>query len=432
MSSLVPRDIPLPLPAPEWMLQLLLIFSFALHIIFVNLMVGGQIMTFIFQCMGIKEKKWDELAHAIAKTVTVNKSVAVVLGVGPLLCLNVLYTSFIYSANALTGTAWMMLVPLITLAFLLTYLHKYSWKTMSHSKGTHIAIGGLATALFLFIPFIFLTNMNLMLFPEKWSEVKGFLSALLLPNVFPRYFHFIAASITVTALFLLGYLGKRKYCEDIFSQDPDFLFEVRRKLYGVCFVVTVAQFIIGPLVLFTLPSQGITFTLLSFLGISILFIAYFLLLIYREFLIEKPIIGKNYARIVIVFTVVVAFMINIRHLYREQALSSHKATQQQKTQAFVEESAAAVIDTAIGKKIPVGEKGKHAFEATCGGCHAMDKVLLGPPIKEIQLIYKGNPNGIISWAKAPGKKRDGMSMPSMAHIADEELKAIAEWMLSTK
>lgn len=38
----VPKDIPLDLPLPEWLLVSLLIVSFLLHIIFVNLMVGGS------------------------------------------------------------------------------------------------------------------------------------------------------------------------------------------------------------------------------------------------------------------------------------------------------------------------------------------------------------------------------------------------------
>ena len=48
-----------------------------------------------------------------------------------------------------------------------------------------------------------------MLFPERWPEVEGFLSTLLLPNVLPRFLHFILASVAVTALFLAGWLCRR-------------------------------------------------------------------------------------------------------------------------------------------------------------------------------------------------------------------------------
>ena len=432
MNALVPRDIPLPLPAPEWLLQFILLVSFAAHILFVNLMVGGQLMTLIFQWIGLKDKKWDEVAHTVAKTVTVNKSIAVVLGVGPLLSLNVLYTTYIYSANALTGTAWLLLIPLISAAFILTYLHKYTWEALEDHKGVHISIAAMATLLFLFIPLIFLTNMNLMLFPERWPEVKGFLSALFLPNVFSRYFHFIAASLTATSLFLIGFLGKKKESNDIFQQNPGFLFQVRQKLYGVCFGVTIAQFVIGPLVLFTLPSHGISILMLVFLGIAVFFAAFLLHLLYKEMKKAAPALGKNYSLILVVFTVIVGLMVNVRHFYREQALASHKKIQKEQTEAFIAESAAAIIDKSIAKDIPAGDIGKVAFESTCGGCHAIDKVLVGPSVIEIQKIYAGNRDGIVTWSKNPGKKRQGMSMPSMAHVPETELGAIADWMLNAK
>ncbi|MFN4080840.1 MAG: cytochrome C, partial [Saprospiraceae bacterium] len=94
ISTPVPKDIPLPLPLPEWSLTILLVFSFLLHIIFVNLMVGGTMVTLWAQIKGLKNKEYDIFAHEVAKTVTVNKSLAVVLGVAPLLSINALYTLY--------------------------------------------------------------------------------------------------------------------------------------------------------------------------------------------------------------------------------------------------------------------------------------------------------------------------------------------------
>ncbi len=177
----VPNDLPLDLPLPEWLLIVLLIVSFLLHIVFVNLMLGGSILTLWAQIKGLKDKDYDTLAHEIAKTITVNKSLAVVLGVAPLLSINTLYTLYFYSANVLTGLMWISIIPMVSVAFLLTYLHKYTWKSLENNKPMHLTIIGLAVLIFLFIPLIFLTNINLMLFPEKWGTIKGFLSALMLP-----------------------------------------------------------------------------------------------------------------------------------------------------------------------------------------------------------------------------------------------------------
>ena len=128
-SQPVPRDLPLPLPLPEIALQLLVVPVFLLHILFVNLTVGAALFSVIFEYIGLTKPRFDKLALVISRTITVNKSLAVVLGIAPLLMLNLLYTSQFYAANALTGHAWVMLIPLITIAFLLSSLHQYTWSS---------------------------------------------------------------------------------------------------------------------------------------------------------------------------------------------------------------------------------------------------------------------------------------------------------------
>ncbi len=114
-----PRDLELPLPLPGSDLKILLVLVFLAHILFVNLMVGGSLLAVIFEIIGLSQPKYDSLGKSISRTITVNKSLAVVLGVGPLLCISLVYTIHFYSANALTGYGWIAVIPLVTLAFLL-------------------------------------------------------------------------------------------------------------------------------------------------------------------------------------------------------------------------------------------------------------------------------------------------------------------------
>ena len=258
----IPRDIQLPLPLNPPELQVILVGLFLLHIIFVNLMVGGSVLTVLFEILGRTTTRFDDLARKIGETITVNKSLAVVLGVGPLLAINLLYTTHFYTANVLTGYAWISIIPLVALAFLLSYLHKFTWHIWSDRlKRTHIFVGAMSTLLFLCIPLIFLTNINLMLFPAQWPQVTGFFSSLRVGNVFPRYFHFLAASLAVTALFLAGWFGRKKF--PIQTTLPGFTRQgLRRLFYRVALYVTAVQVVFGPLLLLTLPSQGVTTGLL--------------------------------------------------------------------------------------------------------------------------------------------------------------------------
>lgn len=82
---------------------------------------------------------------------------------------------------------------------------------------------------------------------------------------------------------------------------------------------------------------------------------------------------------------------------------------------------------------PTNEKeiGKQVFGAVCSGCHSMGVRTVGPPVREIQEKYKGNPYGIVSFASAPKRVRSGFpEMPSQKYLGMEKLSAVAKYMLS--
>ena len=429
----VPRDLQLPLPLNSWELEVALVALFLLHIVFVNLMVGGSILSVFFEILGLTWPKYDALAKRIAYTITVNKSLAVVLGVGPLLCISLLYTMQFYAANALTGHAWIAVVPLVSLAFLLAYLHKYTWdKWTGPFKNYHIAIGASATFLFLCIPFIFLANINLMLFPAKWVEINGFFSSLEVGNVFPRFFHFLSASLAFTGLFLAGWFGRKSFPIDTLL--PEFTrAELRRLFYRFAFFLTIAQLAFGPLLFVTLPSGGLTLNLLLVITGGILAAVFVLTLLWREIRSEDSVIGRYYALIWVVFGCVVAFMGTGRHLYREACVEPHRQAIAERTESFlsVQESVQMRLAAGLGagEALESGPTGKSVFR-NCAACHAVDKVLAAPSLREVYSIYKGNPDGIVTWARNPGKKRPEFApMPAFAHLGDEQLHLVADYIL---
>lgn len=433
LQAPVPRDLPLPLPLDPGTLEILIVALFLLHILFVNLMVGGSILTVFFEMLGTAVPKFDSLARRLGQTITVNKSLAVVLGVGPLLCINLLYTTHFYSANALTGIAWIMIVPLVTLAFLLTYLHKYTWdRWTGPAKKHHIVLGVAAVLLFLSIPFIFLSNINLMLFPDRWTAVRGFFSSLQIGNVFPRYFHFLTASIAITGLFAAGWFGRRKYpVEQLlpgFSRP-----HIRRLFYRVAFYATAAQVAFGPLLFVTLPPVGITFTLLTLILTGVAIAAVTLGLLWKEVNASDDRIGSRFGIVVALFTALVIFMATGRHVYREASIAPHRQLIADRTAQFhaIELATLMRIESGLGagEALASGPTGRSVFR-NCAACHAVDRVLAAPSLREVHSIYRDNPQGIIEWSKNPGKKRPEFAqMPSMAQLGDEKLALVADYIL---
>jgi cytochrome c len=430
----IPRDIPLPLPISALTLEVFLVFLFLLHILFVNLMVGGSLLTVFFELHGRRDRDLDTLAREIGRTITVNKSLAVVLGVGPLLVINLLYTVWFYSANALTGVAWIMIVPLVIAAFLFSYAHKYSWDTLAERKGLHLALGASAAGLFLAVPFVFLTNINLMLFPERWSGVHGFLSALVLPNVVPRYLHFVTASLALTGLFLAGYFGRPGYPAERVFERLDRL-ELRRRFASLALGASGVQLVAGPLVLFTLPSRGVSWALLLNIALGISLAVAAVVVLWREVVTPRPALGGRYWAAVALLTGTVVFMGYGRHLYRERALEEHMARVAERSQVWSEQVLAAQMRAATGtarvKEEKAASPGEKVFRSVCMGCHARDTRLVGPPMVEVAKLYRGDPVTLAGWVKAPGRKRPDYSEMPPVRLSEAQYQAVAEYVLQT-
>ena len=424
----VPHDLELPLPLPGGVLKVLLVFLFLVHILFVNLMVGGSTYALLFEILGRFRDKYDRLAHAVSRTITVSKSLAVVLGVAPLLAINLAYTHYFYSANVLTGAAWLMILPAVILAFLLSYLHNYTWESWAvHLKGLHIAVGAAAAVLFWTIPLIFLTNVNLMLFPVRWTEVSGFISALLLPNVLPRYAHFMFACLSVTALFAVPYFGRERAVSMAGWSKP----ELVRTFYQIALITTLAQFLFGPLNFFTLPVHGLAWKVYGLFALGVVSALLLTSLLWRAAARGEAGFGGQYSLILLLLTATVVAMAFGRHAYRERAVLPHRQQMADKTETKYWNADAARARARMGITAEAMAGPESDFQANCSVCHAPAKTLVGPSLAEIAEIYRDDAAGLVSWTRAPGVKRGGIPMPPFQHLGEVKLKRIAEYILET-
>ena len=72
----------------------------------------------------------------------------------------------------------------------------------------------------------------------------------------------------------------------------------------------------------------------------------------------------------------------------------------------------------------------------CFACHTMDKKLVGPGFKEIADRYRGDKAAeasLIKKVKAGGKGVWGdIPMSPNAHVKDEDIKTLVQWILSIK
>ena len=87
-------SIPWEIPGPIWLLKPLLVFAFILHLLFVNWMLGSMGLSVLAEYLGRRkgDERYFRLATDLSKWSIVNKSLAIVLGVAPLLLVSVLYS----------------------------------------------------------------------------------------------------------------------------------------------------------------------------------------------------------------------------------------------------------------------------------------------------------------------------------------------------
>ncbi|WP_222597113.1 c-type cytochrome [Chitinophaga pinensis] len=202
-----------------------------------------------------------------------------------------------------------------------------------------------------------------------------------------------------------------------------------------------AQFLIGPIVLFTLPAKGLGWNLVAVIlaGAAIAIPA--MIWIWKAINGPEEKIDRHFGKVVLALSLTVLFMGSGRQIYRANALAPHQQLMAAKTEEFKRLSAEAransqetdpapEIDTSLGAVA----KGAALFKMHCSACHQKDTKLVGPPMLEMVEIYKGQADKLKDWIRNPGKKRpDYPHMPAFGdRLSADDLQELAEYILSVK
>ena len=195
------RD-PAGVPSHPLVFLILGVITFALHMAAVNVMLGTGALT--LRGAFSANAHWRRLAVAMLTTSKIAVSVAIVLGVAPLLFVQVVYDPFWYTSNVLSAWWVMGFIALLIAGYIALYI--FYWKNhdieAEGGKGSVWLV--LSLALLLAVGFIVHSLTNQMLFPENWMgwyAPQGVVNpdghSLHYWNL-PRFGFFIALSAPVT------------------------------------------------------------------------------------------------------------------------------------------------------------------------------------------------------------------------------------------
>ena len=258
---------PVGIPFYPLAFQILLVLTFSLHIVFVNFVIGGSFMAvYSYFRTG---KHYRALSKAFAKATTINLSLAIVLGVAPLLFIQVIYDPFWYTSNVLSAS-WMIGILFVIMS---AFSFAYTFYLKLNKGKSHIAVWGILAFLLVILAAVIMHAVSYQaLLPEKWLEWYTNNNGVNLYGTrlhafqLPRFLHFIAASFALTGVFMMLYSWYFWKREDM---DSAYLAWVGKTGAGMALFFTVLQMAAGVWWLLSLPDTFHLYTNYMFLtGVS--------------------------------------------------------------------------------------------------------------------------------------------------------------------
>lgn len=161
------RD-PAGVPSHPLVFLLLGVLTFALHIAAVQVMLGAG--TLVLAGAFRADARWRRLAAAMLATSKIAVSVAIVIGVAPLLFVQVVYDPFWYTSNVLS--AWWVIGFIVILIAGYSAMYGFYW--LNEDLQARPARGGwlmvASLVLLLLVGWIMHVLSYQMLWPEQWKD----------------------------------------------------------------------------------------------------------------------------------------------------------------------------------------------------------------------------------------------------------------------
>ncbi len=209
LTVIIPHPDPLPLSAPPGLVWFLLLLTFFLHLLPMNFILGGSIISALLGRK--KDLPREELRSFLAKAMPPMVAAAVSFGVAPLLLTQVLFGRLLFSSSVLMAWYWFSVIPILILAYYGTYLVAFKGQGLGRARPW---VTGLIALLFLAISFIYTNNMSLMISPQRFAELHGASAGgtglnLADPTLVPRWLHMVFGALAVAGL-VIAIFGARR------------------------------------------------------------------------------------------------------------------------------------------------------------------------------------------------------------------------------
>lgn len=205
VAQLIPT--PDPLQVPWGWFQILMTVTFFLHLVVMNLLLGGSLITFFHHAAG----RTTDTNRFIASKLPFTVAFTINFGVAPLLFLQVLYGHLFYSSSLLMAFYWLLIVAILIFTYYGTYIYSLKYDRIADFRAL---FSGAIAGMLLVVAFLFTCNLALMVTPESWpayfTHARGNFLDFGDPTLLPRFLHSVFGSLAVAGLAIALYYDFRK------------------------------------------------------------------------------------------------------------------------------------------------------------------------------------------------------------------------------
>lgn len=322
--SLLPQPDPLPLPGPVWLLQALLLVGFLLHVLAMNVILGGSVLGVVSAVRARRDERHRRLARTLAGWLPPAFALTVTFGVVPLLFLQALHGHLFYASSALVAGPWLAVIALVIAAYYAAYTHDLRFERLR--AGARVAVTAAVAVVLLVVAAIYVSNLTLMHAPAAFRAVHAADPAGLRlwfadPMAPPRYLHMVFGALATAALATAWY-GDRVRRRAAAAGGADAEWGAWCKRHGVrWFLVTlIVEIALGLWFVMALPRE----TMLAFMGRDPLLTALFAV----SLLLAVGMVGhaalaasRSLTPLLGMYLVMLALMVVLRDLVRGHILT---------------------------------------------------------------------------------------------------------------
>jgi protein SCO1/2 len=203
VNPVLPLPDPIAPAAPPLLFGALLDLTFFLHLVAMNLLLGGALIAASLRRSRRSEDAGhgEALARAVEKAMPVLMAATITLGVAPLLFLQVLHGRVFFTSAILMGWVWLAIVPLAMAAYSGVYAAALCAEEAPRRRWPSVTV---AVAL-LAVAFVQTTHATRSLRLETFVDAqrldgRGLWLNLGDPTFWPRYLHVVLGALAVAGL----------------------------------------------------------------------------------------------------------------------------------------------------------------------------------------------------------------------------------------